>query len=119
MVNVADCVFAGMVTDAGTVAAEELELARPTTRPDGPDFPLSLTVPVTVVAEPPETEVGDTETLLKLACTTVKGAVLDNEPNVAVTVALTVAATPDVGIENWNVFAPESTVTEAGGSTTD
>jgi hypothetical protein len=117
--NVADIVFAGMVTDTGIVAADELEFARLTTRPDGPDLPFSLTVPVTTVAEPPRTDVGDSEMLLRLAGTTVSGAVLDTEPSVAVIVALKVTLTPDVGIENCRVFAPDGTVTVAGGSTTD
>lgn len=51
------------VTEVGTVAIAIFEVDRLTTVPEGPASPLSVTVPVTTVDEPPTTEVGETATV--------------------------------------------------------
>ena len=65
----------GMVTFVGTVAAEVFALARLTTTPVGPAAPVSVTVPVTAVAEPPVTLVGESVTVCTPGAWTVRVAV--------------------------------------------
>ena len=51
------------VTDVGTVTTLAFELVSVTIAPDVSAGALNVTVPVTVVCDPPTTEVGDTATL--------------------------------------------------------
>jgi hypothetical protein len=60
--NVAVVFPAGIVIVAGTVAAEVSELVSVTTNPPAGAAAVRMTVPVTVVAESPLTDAGDTET---------------------------------------------------------
>jgi hypothetical protein len=71
--NVAEVAPAGMVTDAGTVAAAELEVSRTTAPPVGAG-PLRVAVPCAPV--PPMTELGETVTPVGGAGSTVSVAVL-------------------------------------------
>ena len=74
-VNVTEVVPAGIVTDAGTVAAFQVELSVTAAPPAGAG-PLRVTVPRT--AEPPVTDAGDRETAVSVdaAGSTVSVAVL-------------------------------------------
>jgi hypothetical protein len=65
--NVALDLPAGIVTLAGTLAAELSELARLTLTPPAGAGPESVAVPVTTVEELPFTEVGETLTEIKAA----------------------------------------------------
>jgi len=69
-VNVAEEAPNGIVTVPGTPATEAL-LFRVTTSPAGPASPLIVTVPVTVVVDPPTTVVGDNASEVSVAGWTV------------------------------------------------
>lgn len=69
------------------------ELANVTTAPEGPAWPLRVTVPVTVVADPPTTLVGDTVTLVSVAAVTASVPVRLTVPKVPVIVAEVEAST--------------------------
>lgn len=101
----------------GTEAAPVLELANVTTSPDGPALPFRLTVPVTTVAEPPTTVVGDTVTDKTPAGRSVRFATFETAPRVAVTVVGVFESTPLVGTRKLTEVAPARTVTDTGGTT--
>jgi hypothetical protein len=58
--NVAEDLPAAIVTVAGAFAAAGSELIKATMSPPAGAGPVSVTVPVTAVVEPPLTEVGET-----------------------------------------------------------
>lgn len=105
---------AATVTDVGTVAAVVDELVMVTTSPLGPAALLSVTVPVIVTLHPPTTVADERVTLETLAGWTVRVAVEELEPTVAVIVSDVEAATAVDVIVNVAVDLPEATVTEAG-----
>jgi len=111
-VNVPEVAPAAIVTEAGTVATDVVPEERLTVNPPAGAAELIVTVPVEEPA--PVTDVG-----LRLRALTV-GAVIANEAvvftpvNVAVIVAVALAATAVVFTENVAEFEPAGTVTEAG-----
>jgi hypothetical protein len=62
MLKVAEVALSATVTEAGTAAAELLDVSETVNPPDGAG-PVSLTVPV--AGPPPTTEIGSTVTLLR------------------------------------------------------
>ena len=102
------------VTLAGRVAASVLELVRVITTPALGAGPEIVTVPVTAVVVPPTTEVGLTATETRVGAWILSVAVLVVVPNVPVMVEVVLDATAVVAIAKVAVFAPASTVTEAG-----
>jgi hypothetical protein len=115
--NVAVVAPAATKTVAGTLAAE-LELERLTVIPVGPAAPLSVTVPVTAVEDPPMTEVGATEKADKVAGVTVRTAPIVVEPSFAETVADFFAETAEVVIVNVPEVAPAAMIRLAGTAAT-
>jgi hypothetical protein len=110
-VNVAVVAFAGMVTLAGTCAAEVLLLERVTTAPLAGAGPLIVTVPVDIF--PPVTDVGFITTELRVAAETVSAAVLV-APRTPLIVTFAFEPTGLVVTVNVAVVAFAATVTLAG-----
>ena len=102
---------AATVTVAGTVAAA-LPLVSVTVVPPGPAAPLRVTVPVEEL--PPVTVVGAKDKDRTVAGLTVKVAVRETVPRVAVTVALVWVDTAVVATENGAEVAPAGIVSEIG-----
>ena len=63
IVKTADSTPEGIVIDAGTVAADVLELVSVTTTPEGPAWPLRWNSPCAVAEVPPSMEVGEIDKL--------------------------------------------------------
>ncbi len=109
--KVAELAPAGTVTVAGAVAAglpEDID----TTSPDGPAGPDSCTVAVELF--PPTTEAGERVRLVTDGREIVSAAVCEEDPRVAVSVALVEALTDVVCTVNEAAVAPAETVTVAG-----
>jgi hypothetical protein len=98
----------------GTVTKLGLELFRTTTFPVGPASPLSVTVPVTTVDDPPTTDDGETVRPVKVAGATVSQAVWVTPARVPLIEIATFDATPDVETEKLTLVAPPGIVTDAG-----
>ena len=109
--NVAEVEPAATVTDEGTVALTLVE-ERLTTVPPGSAGPLRVTVPVDGV--PPNTDVGETERLVKTAGVTVSVAVTDVPPAEALIVTTVETDTADVVTLKLAELAPAATVTLVG-----
>ena len=84
---------AGIVTVAGTLAAEVAELFRVTFRPAAGAALEMVSVPVTAVEELPLTVDGDTEIETRVGAYTLSVACFELEPSVAVIVAVVSAET--------------------------
>lgn len=63
IVNAPEAAPAAIETENGVAAIAELELAREVEIPPGGAWPFRVTVPVTIVSEPPTTALGTTETV--------------------------------------------------------
>lgn len=100
------------VTEAGTVAAEVLELESVTTAPPAGALPVSVSVAVEGV--PPITVLGDRPTLEFAAGVTVSVAVFVAPPATPVIVTEVEEPTPSVVTVNVAVVAPAATTTLAG-----
>ena len=93
-------------------AAAALLLARETAMPPVGAGPSSVTVPVDVL--PPTTTVGLTVRVVSAGELTVRVAVLETLPSVAVITGEAVVATAEVETVNVAVVSPDKTVTDAG-----
>lgn len=111
VVKVANEEPAGTVTLAGTTALVLLEVNE-TAAPPEPACPVNVTVPVEDL--PPRTDGGAIATLRSVAGVTVRVAVADWRPDVAVMTADVLAVTPVVVIGNVAVVAPPGTITNPG-----
>lgn len=103
--------------EAGTRAAPEFELERATTVPDGPALPLRLTVPTTLVVDPPTTDVGATVTDITQVGIRVRVQVAVVEFRLAVIVTGVLESTPNVVTVNDALVEPAGTVIELGTTT--
>lgn len=99
----------------GTEAAAGLELVNVTVVPDGPALPFRLIVPVTVIADPPSTEVGDTVTDITQAGKSVRLHVFVVAPRFAERVIEVFESTPRLGMGKVAVDDPAGIVTVPGG----
>ncbi len=114
IVKFADVAPAGTVTLVGATALELLD-DKVTTVPPLVAAPLNLTVPVDV--PPPPTEVGDRlKPVNVMAGVTVRVAVSEEVPRVAVIVAVVEADTAAVLIVKLAAMSPAAIVTLAGGT---
>lgn len=113
-VNAAELEPLAILTEAGTVAAEVIELLSVTVSPAEGAGALSVTFPATVVVDPPTTLVGETVTLATVIGVIARTAVTLALPNLAVIVAAADDVTEVVVIVKVAVVLPDATVTLVG-----
>ena len=91
-----------------------MELVRTTVAPAVPTGALKVTIPVTVVFDPPTTDVGETETLCNPGGVIIMVVVTTDAPTLAVKVTVIGEVTGDVPILKLADVEPAATVTVDG-----